>query len=178
MLNITTIIMQTALSRGLTKEAAALITAQAVHESGNFTSHNFKVNNNLYGITVAHTRPAPYQAGAGQKQPDGNANYAKYNNVSDSVNDLIDLLKYDRININAVKTPQQYASALKAKGYFGDSVANYAAGLARNFKTFAIAAITPAPGGMFDEKKKYSEPSINNLFFNINRLFSRKKVKK
>ena len=63
---------------------SSYVTAQAMHETGNFTSPIFKENNNLFGIKKS--REGKYQTGV-------NRGHATYKNVYQSIYDYYDLTK-------------------------------------------------------------------------------------
>lgn len=128
---------------GLPVDLANLVVAQAKHETGDFTSNAFLKHNNAFGY--AYYSGSNYQTGKGLIADNGQP-VASYKTVEDSVKELIDWLnrrmregKFP--DLAAVHTPGDYAAALKAAGYYGDTLANYARGLAAFFKV-----ITPAGG--------------------------------
>jgi len=73
-----------ALKAGFTPSAAKLIVAQARHETGNYTSYQYRTNNNLFGMKFVNQPLAT----KGNKSPEGDF-YAKYPNVAASVQDLV-----------------------------------------------------------------------------------------
>lgn len=131
---------------GLPPALAALVVAQAKHETGNFTSNFFKRYNNAFGYS--YYPASPYQIGAGTVADNG-LKIAAYAAVQDSVKELIDWL-YRRVNdgkfpaLDTITTPEKYAGLLKSAGYYGDTLQNYTAGLKRFFfehKTVAGAGL-------------------------------------
>jgi len=125
-------IYEAALSKGFSPTAAKLVVAQARHETGNYNSNVFKLNNNLFGMKYVK-QPLALQGSPSPKSEGGF--YAKYNSVGDSVKDLID--RNYTITRGGV-TPEQlknatdsldFATKLKARGYYGDTISNYANGL-------------------------------------------------
>jgi uncharacterized FlgJ-related protein len=125
-------IYNAALSKGFTPTAAKLVAAQARHETGNYTSNIFKLNNNLFGMKFVK-QPLATQ-GSASPRSEGDF-YARYKSVGDSVKDLID--RNYTITRGGV-TPEQlknatdsldFATKLKARGYYGDTISIYANGL-------------------------------------------------
>lgn len=97
-----------------------LLFAQAFHETGGFTSRSFKEENNLYGMKVPSRR-----AFLGKKS--AKSAYAKYDNVQDSLKDMLIYLNF--VNMPIVVTAEQYARELKSRSYYEDSEINYIRGL-------------------------------------------------
>lgn len=104
---------------------ADFVIAQAKHESANFTSKVYKANNNPFGMKVPSKRnflgtqgtPAPASEGKGMF-------YARYENDTIAFKDFLKYLRAVRFPIG-LTTVEEYAKALKAEGYYGDTVANY-----------------------------------------------------
>lgn len=113
---------------------AQFMVAQAAHETGNFTSNVFRNNLNAYGYK-RFTR-SPYQKKVdGFKSPEGN-NYAAYNDVADSSREVADWIGRRKSDFNKVKTPTEYAAALKKHGFFNDGLQNYTTALNKHYNTF------------------------------------------
>lgn len=127
---------------GVSAVLAELITAQARHESANFTSNLFKKYNNAVGYS--YYRGSPYQTGAGSNADNG-APIAAYGRLEDSIKELVDWL-YRRSRegklppLKSLTTPSAYAEALKASGYYGDTLQNYLKGLANWFRVITPGA--------------------------------------
>ena len=119
-----------AMKAGFSPSAAKLIVAQARHETGNYTSYQFKENNNLFGMKYVKQPLAKM----GNKSPEGDY-YAKYSNVGDSVMDLVNRnYKITRkgvsfADLKSVSDSTDFAKKLKQRGYYTDSEANYKRGL-------------------------------------------------
>jgi len=94
--------------------------AQAYHETGGFTSNIFKMNNNMFGMKYPTKRPT---TAIGQLN-----GYALYNNTTDSIRDLL-LWFHQFGTIPNFQTVEEYATYLKEKGYYEDSLQNYIAGM-------------------------------------------------
>jgi uncharacterized FlgJ-related protein len=109
-----------ALGYGANENAAKIITAQAMNESGNFTSSLFSRSNNAFGMNMPTVRKHNYVLGK-----DKYSNYAAYKNVEDSTRDLIDWLNYNKIDFNNIKDSDEYVSVIKSKNYFTAPLLNY-----------------------------------------------------
>lgn len=119
---------------------ASLMLAQAKLETGNFTSNVFKTNKNAYGYK--YYKGSIWQAGPGVMSPEGNT-YANFRTVGDSAKEVADWLGRRAKNFNSVTTPEAYAQALKAAGYYGTTWQKYAAMLRRFMQDIPAA---PAAG--------------------------------
>jgi len=109
-------------SLGLGTNLTKLITAQAAHETGGFTSSIYRNNNNAFGMKYA-----------GQNTARGEKNgYAYYNTVYESIQDYYKwylrhspwLLMFD-----GLVNPAMFVAWLKKGGYFEDTVENYKKGV-------------------------------------------------
>jgi hypothetical protein len=102
---------------GFNKKAAQYITAQAAHETANFTSYIYRNNYNPFGMTFQ-----------GQKEASGEKNgYAYYHNYSLSVDDYKRLFKsYGLVEMGTVES---FVDLLKKHGYFKATKAEYLAGV-------------------------------------------------
>lgn len=97
-------------------QLAPLLSAQAQHETGNFSSSAYISQNNMYGMKHAVIRD---QLGVN----DGRT-YRTYANPVQSMQDMLMYLR--AVNFpTTVLSVQEYVQELKNRGYFGDSVANY-----------------------------------------------------
>ena len=139
------LIYTTALQDSMPDPLALLITAQAAHETGGFTSNFFVNGNNAFGYSCVNG--AKWQSGCGTNADNG-VPIALYASVQDSVHEMTDWIKRRQIegsfpaDLSTITDPTQYATLLKTAGYYGDTVANYAAGIASwfsdNIATVAI----------------------------------------
>jgi len=143
------IVYNQAVSMGVPSDTAKLIAAQARYETAGYTSNVFKNYNNAFGYKwVGQKKWASGPGGAaGSQDAQGNADggtYAKYPSVAYSTGELVDWLKRrqaeGKLKISALKTPAQYAAALKASGYYGQTASQYASGLSTMLKYITIAA--------------------------------------
>jgi Mannosyl-glycoprotein endo-beta-N-acetylglucosaminidase len=117
---------------------ADLIFSQWAHETGDFTNRGSTQLNNLAGINVP--------GGKGQ-------DYRKFDSLEEFGNYYTYLMRKSGPYSSArnAKTPEQFAAALKAGGYYGDSESNYAAGLrSKESKYFGgsqyASSLTGTPG--------------------------------
>lgn len=115
------------LENGFSLKMARYITAQAAHETGNFTSKIFKENNNLFGMKLALIRKT---TATGEKY-----GHATYNSIEDSVKDFkiyYDNFKYMR-DYSSIAV---YVQALKRNKYFEDNQDNYTRGVELFYKKY------------------------------------------
>jgi len=120
-------------NNGLPATLAALVAAQAQHESANFTSSVFQNSYNAFGYN--YDPSSPYAVGSYE-------GFAVYNSLSDSVSELVDYI-WRRVadgsfpsDLSTITDPLQYATLLKnAKpgAYYADSISNYANGISNYF---------------------------------------------
>lgn len=127
---------------GVPVALANLIVSQAKHETENFTSNAFRINNNAVGYK--RYIGSRYQLSGGITSSEGDP-YGHYGSYQDSIKELIDwLYRRQREGIfpalTTIKTADQYGAALKNAQYFGDTAANYTAALKRWFKEYGPAA--------------------------------------
>lgn len=144
-----TTIFQAAKAKGLPDLLSAFIVAQAKHETGNFTSNAFTRYNNAFGYSYTGSK---YQTGKGLIADNGQP-VAAYASVKDSTFEIADWIgrrvgegKFP-IDLNTIRTPDQYAQLLKAAGYYGDTVANYSNGLRYWFESLDLKNIAVVGGG-------------------------------
>ena len=115
------------LEEGFSLNMSRLLTAQAAHETGNFTSAIFKENNNLFGMK----RPVIRQTTAIGE----NKGHAVYPSIQDSIKDMALYLK-SRGYLSNYSTIDAYVKELKGKSYFADSQENYKTGLNNFYKLY------------------------------------------
>ena len=146
-MNYDNIIYNAAIKSGFTKISALLVVAQARLESADYTSNVFQKNNNLFGMKYVKQPLAE----KGTKSPEGDY-YAKYKNVTDSINDLIK--RNYNLLIGGV-SPQElknstdssdFANKLKKRRYFGATAQNYAAGLVSKLKKIDTTKLAVGSG--------------------------------
>ena len=97
-----------------------ILYAQWAHETGGFTSSLCLEYNNLAGVTQVEPNDLP--------QPDGSFYYMKFDSLDSWARYFG---KFIRLFDGAAEatTIEEYATALKNEGYFGDSLENYIAGM-------------------------------------------------
>lgn len=95
---------------------ADILYAQWAHETGNFTNRGAKDLNNLAGVNVP--------GGKGQ-------DYRSFKSLDDFGDYYAKLMRPNGLYPNAAKakTPEEFAAALKAGGYYADTQSNYTAGI-------------------------------------------------
>lgn len=115
------------IDEGIEDNAARILVAQALHETGGFKSKLFKENNNLFGMKEAVKRP---------ETADGTKNgHAFYSSWQESAEDLLLWLKYTGAfstfgnGLKNLPSAEKYALWLKSKGYYEDTFINYQNGL-------------------------------------------------
>jgi hypothetical protein len=104
------------------------IVAQAKHETNDFTSKVYKENQNLFGMKWTEGRRGQV-ASKGLQSPEGN-HYAKYLTDSTSIIDLLIWFDVKKFPLSVLSV-NEYAQALKDRGYFTDGLSNYISGLKR-----------------------------------------------
>jgi flagellum-specific peptidoglycan hydrolase FlgJ len=163
----------TALNNKFSDESARLIVAQARLESADYSSNVFKNNFNMYGMKYIGQKLAERGTIAPKTERSkkcidtgicrNSDYYAKYKNPIDSVKDTITRLY--QVNIKGItpdqlknaKTPLEFATLLKKRGYFGVTADQYAKGLNSKLKKINIQSVQTLPGvTITDEKKKFN----------------------
>jgi hypothetical protein len=124
----------TAFYPGLPPVLASLIEAQAKHETGNFSSPIFTQQNNAFGYS--YYPGSNYQLPDPGRVADNGFTTARYQNVADSTREIVDWLGRRVATgkipaLSSITTAADYATILKANGYYGDSIENYTGGLLR-----------------------------------------------
>lgn len=105
---------------GFSLNMARFITAQAAHETANFTSAIFRENNNLFGMRLPAIR---LTTAIGE-----NRGHAVFKNYEDSIKDF--QIYYDsRKYLFNYGTISQYVKDLKTKNYFEGNAEDYEKGL-------------------------------------------------
>jgi hypothetical protein len=112
---------------GYSHEMTKILVAQAAHETGNFTSPVFLLNNNFFGMRHPKIRKT-LSVGS-------NLGHAKFNTLQDSVNDF--RLWWHEFNMpNTYMNITNYVLLLKSKGYFEAPLAEYARGMEHFYKLY------------------------------------------
>lgn len=115
-------IYQILISSGFDKLTAEYITAQAAHETGNFTSELFNKHNNAFGFKYyehQNLKVVPIQAKEGV--------FASYQSIKDSVSDYIANYKY--WNYEHKTELINFVKQLKEKNYFEADEESYFNGI-------------------------------------------------
>lgn len=115
------------IENGFGLQMSRLLTAQAAHETANFSSSIFKSNNNLFGMKRPAIRPT---TATGE-----NKGHATYDSIEDSIQDISLYLK-SRSYLTNYSTVGAYVRALKEKSYFEDSLSHYEAGVAHFYNLY------------------------------------------
>jgi hypothetical protein len=125
---------------GVPDPLSSIVVSQARHETNNFTSNVFNTCNNAFGYK------AVYGALSCTQSPEG-GNYEYYpGGVVDSAHEISRYL-FRRVNdgsfppLHTITTPEQYATLLKAVGYYGAPLSEYTAGIIRWFKLYSPGII-------------------------------------
>ena len=143
------IIYDIAIKQGFTPTAAKLVVAQARYESADYSSRVFLANNNTSGMKFVGqplaTRGTP--APSNEQRCGGGCDsdyYAKFKSVEDSAKDKI-VRNYSITRkgvtpdqLKNAKTPEEFASLLKTRGYYGGAESSYAAGLKAKLLRFEV----------------------------------------
>jgi len=103
-----------------------LLQAQAIHETGNFTSRLFLENNNVFGMKIPSIRMTLNIA-------PGNQQFSRFASIGDSVKDMLLYLDHFSIPLN-LADPFLYAQVLKDKNYYEDPVEVYFKGLSNGLR--------------------------------------------
>ena len=135
-------IYTTVINAGYSDTLANLLVDQAHEESTQggqpYNNKAFLNGNNAFGYK--YVKGAKYQtADAGDTSSEGNP-YAKYPSLENSVLEVLAWLerrqKEGKFVIANLQTPTDYANALKAGDYYGETSAEYATGLSYYAKLF------------------------------------------
>lgn len=105
------------INAGFSEKFAMYITAQAAHETANFSSAIYKNNLNAFGMKYIGQKEALMEKNG----------YAYYADYSQSVNDYKRLFK--SYGIVSLVTIESFVSFLKTKRYFEATIAEYLAGV-------------------------------------------------
>ena len=166
-----------ATENGFTDVSARLIVAQARLESADYTSNVFKNNANMYGMKYIGQALATRGTLAPVNERSANCrntgicqnsdHYAKYASATDSAKDVVNRLYSITKNgitpaqLKNAKTPIEFATLLKTRGYFGTTATQYATGLKSKLKKIKIQPIENLPGVTVTAEKK------NNLIYYV-----------
>lgn len=104
------------LAIGFNPTIAKYITAQAAHESANFSSPLYRNNNNCFGMKFA-----------GQKLATEKNGYANYKNIEDCITDYKNY--FQRRDFSTFDQISTFVESLKKVNYFEAPIAEYKAGV-------------------------------------------------
>jgi Na+-transporting methylmalonyl-CoA/oxaloacetate decarboxylase gamma subunit len=108
----------------LDEKMKVFITAQAMHETGIFTSPLYLNHNNAYGMNMPSKRKT---TAIGQTE----SGFAIYDSVEDSIKDL--MLYFEEFNApDTFANSLDYVTWIKSNGYFTDSLKTYSNGVAKH----------------------------------------------
>jgi hypothetical protein len=107
-------------NQGFGAEMSKILSCQAAHETGNFTSFLFFMNNNLFGMKQPQNRKT-----TSESEKNG---YANYKDIEDAVVDIKYYFEYVGLSKNYFDVGS-YVAALKRKGYYEDTEENYQKGI-------------------------------------------------
>lgn len=146
------IIYQTARNDGMPEALAILITAQARHETGNYTSRFYTVGKNAFGYS--YVKGAKWQLPTPGPTADNGAPIAQYSSVQNSVHELTDWIKRRQkegrfpIDLSTIETPEQYGQLLKNADYFGAPLNQYVNGIIAALRSIGREIVSPTGGGV------------------------------
>jgi len=113
-------------AQGLEFSMIRLLQAQAIHETGNFTSRLFKENNNVFGMKIPSIRKTLNVAPATET-------FSQFVSIDDSIKDMLFYLDHFSIPLD-LADPFLYAQILKDKNYYEDPVEVYFKGLSNGLR--------------------------------------------
>lgn len=110
---------------GISGIPAEILYCQWSHETAGFTSELCLQYNNCAGVTQTQENDLP--------QPDGSFFYMKFDSLDDWARYFG---KFIRLFDGAAEatTIEEYATALKSEGYFGDTLENYIEGMSAAYQ--------------------------------------------
>jgi uncharacterized FlgJ-related protein len=137
-------------SKGVTvpQNIGLLLVAQAKHETGNYTSHVFVQNRNLFGYKVYPG--SSFQTGGAINAVDG-GQFARYSSYDNSVREICAWWCRNRAGttrsrlsyLGANPSVDQYVGLLKQLQYFGDPLSEYLNGMKRFMAAVNAGSILP-----------------------------------
>lgn len=113
-------------AQGLETSMIKLLQAQAIHETGNFTSRLFKEENNVFGMKVPKIRKTLNVAFETDE-------FSTFLSIEDSIKDMLLYLDHFSIPLDQ-EDAFRYAQILKDKNYYEDPVEVYFQGLANGLR--------------------------------------------
>lgn len=126
---------------------AMALYAQAVLETGNFTSRLFKDHNNMFGMNPAKVRTRFYDDVTSSSE----GSKASYASPTQSMLDRVDLDFYNKVSLpTQVDEVRRYMSVVQSKGYATD--ASYVAKWAEVLKRLADSDVIGDANEDFDDE--------------------------
>jgi hypothetical protein len=110
------VILSTLQEMGVSEELSYIILAQAMHETGNFTSAIFWENNNPFGMKCPKKRPT--------KCIGTNRAHGIFESIKDATIDYVWWMEFMNIPFDE-RSVKKYVFLLKEKRYFEDDVNKY-----------------------------------------------------
>ena len=121
-----------------------ILLAQAMHETGNFTSNIYKTHNNMFGMKTPSIRMFVGKPGT-IREDSGSAPYAMYDSPCQSVEDMVWYLRHMKIfpqitpeDVTDFNKMSQHAtvylSELKRRGYWTGDETQYRQAVIANLK--------------------------------------------
>ena len=132
------LVYATALSSGLPDFLARLLACQAAFETNDFTSKNFRLNNNAFGYKFVKGAKW-FQLPTPGIQSTESDKYAAYPSLQDSTKEIVAWIKRRQkekkfpADLSEIETFQDYANLLKFCGYFGGKAEHYAIGMKKYY---------------------------------------------
>lgn len=112
---------------------AKYIEAMARHESGNYTNRLSKQFNNIFSMGFPTVRPSVNigSSKALTQNPNEPSNWSVYKSYDQAIEDLLLWFDWTKFPTN-ISDPLSFATALKSRSYYTDSLANYYNGIKNN----------------------------------------------
>jgi hypothetical protein len=117
---------------GLSGNTLLLALAQVAHETGGFNDKKITTHNNPAGITWINKKTIQINATKGNALPEApKYHYAKFATLKDWANDFMRIVGK---KLRSASSATDYATKLKAGGYYTDTIKNYSKALEGHFK--------------------------------------------
>jgi flagellum-specific peptidoglycan hydrolase FlgJ len=137
-------IIVAATQEGVPHHICQFIASQSRVETGNFTSSLFTDDKNGFGMKIPAVRKTPYIIGPATlgkvknapPKSEGNTNYARYASIEDSTKDLVNWLRYNKVDFTKIQSVEDYVAFLGKKGFFGISVKAYLTQVNKYYQDF------------------------------------------
>jgi len=111
----------------VSSNTAKLVTAVAMHETGNFESMLYFSNHNAFGMKMPQIRDTTAIVEKG--------GYAYYDTIDDSIRDFELWFNFHKTSISDFSNPVELTNYMKSKGYFEDTLQNYQTAVVKHFNT-------------------------------------------